>query len=226
MQSFKYHWFFPLVLLVLTACAPKVETENSDSPAAKQPIPDTPSDEAAQEPDPAAPPESTPDNPPIHVRDGGAQADSAARDLSTPDWEARYQELIARYHRTFVPPENGQRVTIELNSGRTKQGTLVERTETDLTLEIPNGRIQYPRSALTLRSSRRFFADVYAATTARQHALREYRQWMSEQSPASRPPAVNGDRRDQPESPATLSSQPLTAGEERMFPIPPHLLGK
>lgn len=207
-----------LFLLLLAGCAPP----NSDSSRSDAQKPSAPVESVSAFPDPISPaPPHTLDSTPIPEI-----AEPTPVTPTGPDWPARYQELIEQYAASFTPPRTGQRVTIELNSGRKLTGTLSDLSPEELVLETTNGRITYPRTALSVRSSRHFFQDVYAVTTARHQAQQEFRTWQAQQAtPTPQPQISSPASNPRPPESAPRERKPSTSDDsERMFPIPPHML--
>lgn len=155
----------PFLAAGFFGCAPQVDPS-------VPPPPPTPSPEKREEP--VAPAQDLPPEEPAGI----AEAALPPRlNAENPDWERRYEELVA-FHRTqFVPPKPGTPVRIWLASGRQKQGVLSEVTESELMLLVEEGTITYTPASLGPGSAKRFFADNYARQEAIQQVQKERYEW-------------------------------------------------
>lgn len=147
-----------------------------------------------------------------------------------PDWRLRYQELYRMYTSTFSPPEPGSTVEVQLNSGRRMQGTLLELTEAEMKLNVPNGQITLAAETLSPASSQTFFVSFHAASKARQQAMNEYRRWQQQHTSVSSPPSANSSQESKPQPPVDGGDDSDTdawfispGSDDPMFPIPPRL---
>lgn len=182
-----------VVFLVLQGCAPPTESDPSSQNEEEKP--DVTDSLVGESEAPVAGQGEGPGT--VHFSDDELSVSSPDVPVSVPvdhtgapDWSRRYWDLVAVYEPQFTPPPLGQRVSIQLASGQTMNGVLTQLTDSLVTVQFPNGSMAYPMQALSRNSAMVFFKKAYAGIRAREHALKEYRDWQRIHYPQTTQPVV------------------------------------
>lgn len=177
------------ILFSLWACAPqqpRPEVEPTLAPRELKPL-----KVITPTPNPVSEPESP-----------EPETQQSAFDPDNPDWELRYQELYRKFASEFQAhaPKTGNRISVELKSGRSQIGVVTGRTPYEISLDITNGVVSYTQDSLSDATADKVLESTYARNRALEQGRYEYQRWTNrKQSPNPTPTTSSNSRENENE---------------------------